>query len=54
MNNEYYCPVKRIKKSKLELKIEDRKDDTLDIKINMNIKNPIKILIDRLNKGGRI
>lgn len=43
------CPVKRLNKSSVDLKI-DLLDDNMNIKVNIATKNIIKSTIDFINK----
>ena len=47
---ELYCPVSRLENPGVKLEIKETNNDLINIKANINIKNPIKVLIDKFNK----
>lgn len=48
-NNKLICPVKRLKKSSINLKI-DLQDDDMNVKLDISTKNVVKSFIDFINK----
>lgn len=47
--NKLYCPVRRLEKPSTSIKIEKGNDDLLNIKADVKIKDPIKIIEPILN-----
>lgn len=48
--NELICPVRRLEKPGIEVEVKNGKDDLINIKANIKIKNPVKSVIDFINK----
>lgn len=49
MDDKLICPVKRLNKSNIDLQVDMTEDD-MNINIDIHTKNPIKSIIDFVNK----
>lgn len=49
MNDKLICPVKRLNESNIDLQV-DMNDDNMNINIDIHTKNPIKSVIDFINR----
>lgn len=50
MEEKKICPVKRIKKPSMNVKVTNESDDMINIDANIKIKNPIIWLVDKIEK----
>lgn len=48
--NKLYCPVRRLEKPSTSIKIEKGNDDLLNIKADVKIKDPIRVIESVFNK----